>query len=545
MTKELVPCVTAQYDTSLATYCVYCCRAKSLLKQSSLYDGDKELTKKVISQAKKRQDKSSSSRTTVNEQAGKTASQINAEEKRAMDLRAARSEKRVSDEAYRLLIAYYGGVEKLAENAVLFMSSDRIKELVKQQLDNQNKQLGNSFLDLNSTTVNENGSVRPVAAMPDFVEDMENSRASYSSFQTAKRLKGLSTDDMRYLINYFGGDETKTRNAVISESKYSLDSKIGKQREKKALEQKNEERAQSIKEQDALYDMGGNLSDEDQQMVDDIRDSWQNNNLPIENISKNYGNRRPDLNWFYENFDTYGFEDIKSANLASANDKINQALDEYNKQVLLPTDERYRPQKRLSDDEVKYLEDARDWIKENGGSSNSIRPQYLPSSFPIYYNEETELREKYLELLTIFEDDILNGNPTTGIYYQSKALEVGIPVGGSPASIGPEVATTYVANFNEGWIAEYDSIGLSGSIGASPISYQDSDGMIYGDCDSPKDYINGFKQNSFGDMRGKSYASSTDKDSDLVQTGDLFQTNVGTSVGYSFYTLNDLEYYDD
>ncbi len=108
-------------------------------KPMALIDGDIELTKKVISQAKKRQDKSSSSRTTVNEQAGKTASQINAEEKRAMDLRAARSEKRVSDEAYKLLIAYYGGVVKLAENAVLFMSSDRIKELVNQQLDTKKK----------------------------------------------------------------------------------------------------------------------------------------------------------------------------------------------------------------------------------------------------------------------------------------------------------------------------------------------------------------------------------------------------------------------
>ncbi len=33
---------------------------------------------------------------------------------------------------------------------------------------------------------------------------------------------------------------------------------------------------QSNKEQDALYYRGGDLSENDQQMVDDIRDSWEN-----------------------------------------------------------------------------------------------------------------------------------------------------------------------------------------------------------------------------------------------------------------------------
>ncbi len=199
-----------------------------------LIDGDADLTKKLITEAKKRKDKASSSNSTKNEQAGKTTKQIDDEEKRAMEIRAARSEKRINDEAYQLLIDYYGGVERMAENAVLFMNSEAIREFIEIQLTNRQKQVLNNrqraYEDANTVKVNDNGSIRPATAMPDFLIDLESSGSSYSPFQTAKRLKGLSTEDMRLLISYYKGDETKTRNAVINESKYSLDKKIATMR---------------------------------------------------------------------------------------------------------------------------------------------------------------------------------------------------------------------------------------------------------------------------------------------------------------------------
>ncbi len=67
-------------------------------------------------------------------------------------------------------------------------------------------------------------------AMPVFVEDMENSRTGYSSFQTAKRLKGLSTDDMRYLLAYHRGNEASARRDVMNLSSTQLEKKIATMR---------------------------------------------------------------------------------------------------------------------------------------------------------------------------------------------------------------------------------------------------------------------------------------------------------------------------
>ncbi len=70
----------------------------------------------------------------------------------------------------------------------------------------------------------------------------------------------ISPKDMELFKAYYGS-EAAAREAI----KGMTDSEL-----------KNVLRAQSNKEQDALYDMGRNLSDEDQQMVDDIRASWDN-----------------------------------------------------------------------------------------------------------------------------------------------------------------------------------------------------------------------------------------------------------------------------
>ncbi len=106
--------------------------------------------------------------------------------------------------------------------------------------------------------------------------------------QRAFREKGISPDKMWILESYYGSEEA-AKYAVLNKSSFEL---------------KNAIRTQSNKEQDALYDMGGELSDEDQQMVDTIASKWRDTST--KNLGKyQYATDSEFLQSMYEVQDEY------------------------------------------------------------------------------------------------------------------------------------------------------------------------------------------------------------------------------------------------
>ena len=366
--------------------------------------------------------------------------------------------------------------------------------------------------------------VKPSQQNPDRITD--SGSGEYSKFREQKYLKNVSDEDFGWIYKAYNMNREEAENAVIEYSENVL---------RRMIEDKKKE-------------AGATNSDYPQPNPTPYPSSTPTyiSPTPAPTPGPSYGPEgapTPNTDWMTEdNF----WEKFKQKNEENARKLVEEAKLDLEYQLTLPEDQRYLGRNSLTQAQEQYLLDARKWVIESGGSSNILRPPYLPAGFPIYANDDTDLREKYLKMEELYLDDLESGKATSNVYFDES--KTSLSVGPYPFSIFVEGGKTYVANFEKEWIGEYDSIGVGAGayVNPFPIGVQFGNGEAFG-VDDPIDYIHGFVGISSTDIPlfGNSLSGSADFSGDVTQEGNTFQLNYGGAVDYSYYDLKRVMYFDD